>query len=117
MNGESLGQVASQTLESMNVINEVTSVPVLRPLIAMDKEEIISIAKRIGTYDISVRPYEDCCTVFQPDSPATKPKIGLVYKYEKRLNKEELFEEAVAETKVISISGAKSEKEEFEDLL
>ncbi|GEK58147.1 tRNA 4-thiouridine(8) synthase ThiI [Marinococcus halophilus] len=117
INGESLGQVASQTLESMNVINQVTNIPVLRPLIAMDKEEIISIAKRIGTYDISVRPYEDCCTVFQPESPATKPKIGLVYKYEKRLNKEELFNEAVAETKTISLSNVKSEKEEFEDLL
>ena len=72
--GESLGQVASQTLDSMHTINEVTNYPVIRPLITMDKLEIIKIAEEIGTYDISIRPYEDCCTVFTPASPATKPE-------------------------------------------
>src|SRR5699024_2123262 len=72
--GESLGQVASQTLSSMHVINEVTNIPVLRPLVSFDKEEIIKHAKKIGTYDISIRPYEDCCTVFVPKSPVTNPR-------------------------------------------
>ncbi|KHF29187.1 putative tRNA sulfurtransferase [Anoxybacillus sp. BCO1] len=72
--GESLGQVASQTLESMVVVNDVTTTPILRPLISMDKTEIIAIAERIGTHHISIRPYEDCCTIFTPKAPKTKPK-------------------------------------------
>lgn len=74
VNGESVGQVASQTLESMSVINEVIRMPVLRPVACMDKLEIIDIATRIQTYDISIRPHEDCCTIFTPKQPATKPK-------------------------------------------
>src|SRR5699024_3231237 len=70
---ESLVQVAIQTLGSMNVINEVTNYPVLRPLVSFDKEDIIRYSRQIGTYDISIRPYEDCCTVFVPKSPATNP--------------------------------------------
>jgi thiamine biosynthesis protein ThiI len=71
--GESLGQVASQTLESINVTNQVASLPVFRPLIGMDKNEIMDIARKIGTYDISIRPYEDCCTLFVPRHPETRP--------------------------------------------
>lgn len=74
VNGESIGQVASQTLESMSVINEVVDMPVLRPVACMDKLEIIEISQKIGTYDISIRPHEDCCTIFTPKQPATKPK-------------------------------------------
>lgn len=74
VNGESIGQVASQTLESMSVINEVIRMPVIRPVACMDKLEIIDIAEKIGTYDISIRPHEDCCTIFTPKQPATKPK-------------------------------------------
>ncbi len=74
VNGESIGQVASQTLESMSVINEVISMPVIRPVACMDKLEIIDVAQKIGTYDISIRPHEDCCTIFTPKQPATKPK-------------------------------------------
>lgn len=74
VNGESIGQVASQTLESMSVINSVIQMPVLRPVACMDKLEIIDVAQRIGTYDISIRPHEDCCTIFTPKQPATKPK-------------------------------------------
>ena len=74
VNGESIGQVASQTLESMATINEVIHMPVLRPVACMDKLEIIDIATKIGTYDISIRPHEDCCTIFTPKQPATKPK-------------------------------------------
>ena len=76
--GESLGQVASQTLESLTAINAVTSTPILRPLISLDKLEIIDMATKIGTYDISIRPYEDCCTIFTPSKPKTKPKLEKV---------------------------------------
>lgn len=82
VNGESIGQVASQTLESMNTINQVITTPVIRPVACMDKLEIIKIAKKIGTYDISIRPFEDCCTIFTPHNPATKPKAYKAEGYE-----------------------------------
>lgn len=94
--GESVGQVASQTLESMAAINEVTSMPILRPLVTMDKAEIIELAERIGTYEISILPYADCCTVFVPEHPETKPKLEAVRRAEERLAIQELVEEAVA---------------------
>ncbi len=81
-NGESLGQVASQTPQSMLAINRVIGIPVIRPVACMDKQEIIDIARRIGTYDISIRPYEDCCTVFVPQSPSTAPKAERCDQYE-----------------------------------
>lgn len=96
--GESLGQVASQTMESMNTINEVTNYPVLRPLLAMDKEEIVNIAKEIDTYEISIRPYEDCCTVFVPKSPKTRPRREQLHRVEKGVDFTELIEEAIEET-------------------
>ena len=74
-NGESVGQVASQTLESMYTINEVTNMPVIRPVVCLDKEEIINIARRIDTFEISIRPYEDCCTIFAPKNPKTRPSL------------------------------------------
>lgn len=83
VNGESIGQVASQTLDSMNTINAVITTPVIRPVACLDKLEIIKIAERIGTYDISIRPFEDCCTIFTPHNPATKPKIYRCEEYEK----------------------------------
>ena len=79
---ESFGQVASQTLQSMHVINAVTNLPVIRPCAVMDKLEIMQISKKIGTYDISIRPYEDCCTIFTPKSPKTSPHMDDVEKYE-----------------------------------
>ncbi|KIL46336.1 tRNA uracil 4-sulfurtransferase ThiI [Jeotgalibacillus campisalis] len=97
--GESLGQVASQTLESMQAINAVTATPVLRPLITMDKTEIIEVAKEIGTYDLSILPYEDCCTIFTPASPKTKPKLDKVVFYESFIDFELLIQEAVNGTK------------------
>lgn len=96
INGEALGQVASQTLESMYVINEVTSLPILRPLIATDKNEIIEIARSIGTYDLSNEPFDDCCTVFAPVQPHTRPKLGAIKKLEERLDVDALVEEALA---------------------
>ncbi len=83
VNGESIGQVASQTLDSMNTINAVITTPVIRPVACLDKLEIIKIAEKIGTYDISIRPFEDCCTIFTPHNPATKPKIYRCEEYEK----------------------------------
>lgn len=113
--GESLGQVASQTLESLTAINEVTSTPVLRPLVAMDKLEIIQIAETIGTYPISIRPYEDCCTIFAPSSAKTKPQLEKVRYYESFENFEAMVEEAV--NKRIMIIPSEQNEEEFNDLL
>ncbi len=102
--GESVGQVASQTLESMYVINNVTSMPILRPLVSTDKTQIINKAKKIGSYDISIQPYEDCCTVFVPDNPVTKPKLNNTLEAEKDLNIEELIEEAIEKTETLTIN-------------
>ncbi len=115
--GESLGQVASQTLSSMNVINEVTNLPVLRPLVGLDKEEIIEYSKQIGTYDISVRPYEDCCTIFVPKSPVTNPTREKVNYLEKDSDFSELINEAVDQIEVIKIDNKSESKDSFDDLL
>jgi len=94
-NGESLGQVASQTPISMNTINSVISTPVIRPVACMDKTEIIKIANKIDTYEISIRPYEDCCTIFLPKNPATAPKIDKCETYEKRFDWQPFIDECV----------------------
>lgn len=99
--GESLGQVASQTIESITSSNSVVKMPVLRPLIALDKLEIIEIANKIGTYDTSILPYEDCCTVFLPKFPAIKPKMETILKAESALDVETLVNEAVENLEVI----------------
>lgn len=112
--GESLGQVASQTMASMNAINEVTTLPVLRPLVAMDKEEIIRISRKIDTYDISIQPYEDCCTVFVPKYPITTPRRDKVIAIEKSHDLTTEIDEAIENTKVIRIS---SDDKELDDLL
>lgn len=109
--GESIGQVASQTLESMEVINAVTNIPILRPLIAMDKTEIISVARKIGTFETSILPYEDCCTVFVPDAPATKPKLKDAEKAEEKLAVAELIEEALQKSSLLLISPLGMERE------
>ncbi|ADL12797.1 tRNA uracil 4-sulfurtransferase ThiI [Acetohalobium arabaticum] len=101
--GESIGQVASQTLESMNVTNAVAQMPVFRPLIGLDKNEIKARAKEIGTYEISIQPYDDCCTIFVPDSPETKPKLRFVEYGEEDLEVERLIEEAVKEAEIITV--------------
>ena len=104
VNGESIGQVASQTLESMMVVNEVTNIPILRPLCAMDKIEIINLASRINTYDISIRPYEDCCTVFVPEHPIIKPRLEDVKHEEAKCGLEPLIEEAYNNIKKYTIN-------------
>ncbi|GGF06054.1 putative tRNA sulfurtransferase [Halobacillus andaensis] len=115
--GESLGQVASQTMESMNAINEVTNYPVIRPLVAMDKLDIISISKRINTYSISTLPYEDCCTIFVPKAPKTKPTRENARYYESNVDFDEEIIEAVRETKMVEVRADEKAEKEFEDLL
>ena len=101
--GESLGQVASQTLESITSTNSVTTMPVFRPLIGFDKDEIIDISKRIGTFQTSILPYEDCCTVFLPKNPVTRPHLSVVEKVESALNVDELVEKALSTIETIEI--------------
>lgn len=99
--GESLGQVASQTMPAMAVTGAVCSLPVFRPVIGMDKEEIVQIARKIGTFETSILPYEDCCTVFTPKHPNTKPKMPKILEAESHLDVDALVEEAVSGTEVI----------------
>ena len=101
--GESVGQVASQTLESMFCINQVTNMPVLRPLVGMDKEEIMDIAKKIGTYSTSIRPYEDRCTVFLPKFPKIRPRLDECLKQEEKLDVDGLIKEALENTEIMNI--------------
>ncbi len=110
--GESIGQVASQTLESLGVINEVTNVPILRPLATSDKIAIINEAKRLGTYEISIRPYEDCCTIFKPKNPKTKPSLEEARFYESKFDYETLIDEAVANSYSIYIRNGAIIKDE-----
>ena len=101
--GENLGQVASQTMEAMGVTGAVVDMPIFMPLVGMDKEEIVTIARKIGTLETSVLPYEDCCTVFTPKHPKTKPTLGQVLHAERRLDKEALIEQALAEVEKITV--------------
>lgn len=116
INGESLGQVASQTLESMQAINAVTATPIIRPVVTMDKLEIIDIAQKIDTFDISIQPFEDCCTIFAPDRPKTNPKIKNTEQYEKRMDVEGLVERAVAGIMVTTIQ-PQADSDDVDDLI
>lgn len=113
INGESIGQVASQTLTSINTINSVTNYPVIRPVCCLDKLEIIAISKKIGTYDISIRPYEDCCTVFVPKHPSINPDINKCIEFEKKFDYETLINEAINNIEVIY----KLDRSKYSDLL
>ncbi len=101
--GESLGQVASQTIESLGVTNAAVSLPVFRPLIGMDKEEIVRIAKKIETFETSILPYEDCCTIFVPKHPTTRPKLERMLQSEQHLDVEGMIDKAVEATEVVEI--------------
>ena len=103
VNGESVGQVASQTLESMSVINEFINMPVLRPVACLDKLEIIDIAHQIDTYDISIRPYEDCCTIFTPKQPATKPRSYKAEAFEKNWDFEKMVQDCIEKSTFIVV--------------
>lgn len=113
INGESIGQVASQTLTSMSVINSVTNFPVIRPVACMDKLEIIDVAHKINTYETSILPYEDCCTIFLPTHPVINPDINKCLLYEMSFNYEELIEECVNNIETIT----NLKPQEYEDLL
>ena len=101
--GENLGQVASQTMEAMAVTGAVVDIPIFMPLVGMDKEEIVTIARKIGTMETSVLPYEDCCTVFTPKHPKTKPTLGQVIHAEKKLDREALIQQALATVEKITV--------------
>lgn len=101
--GENLGQVASQTMEAMTVTGAVVDIPIFMPLVGMDKEEIVSIARKIGTMETSVLPYEDCCTVFTPKHPKTKPTIGQLINAERKLDREALIAQALETVEKISV--------------
>ncbi|NLL55955.1 MAG: tRNA 4-thiouridine(8) synthase ThiI [Clostridiales bacterium] len=99
--GESLGQVASQTMESINVTNSVVNMPVFRPLVGFDKQQIVEISKNIDTYETSILPYEDCCTVFLPKNPVIKPKISYALDFESRLDCDKLIADALEKTEIV----------------
>ncbi len=102
--GENLGQVASQTMEAMTVTGAVVDIPIFMPLIGMDKEEIVTISRKIGTFETSILPYEDCCTVFTPKHPKTKPTIGQLLNAEKNLDRAALMERAIAGVEKIKVT-------------
>lgn len=109
VNGESVGQVASQTLSSMIAVNDVTSYPILRPLCSFDKLDIIEISKKIDTYDISILPYEDCCTVFVPRHPVINPNLKHIYNEESKIDFDTLIDEAVNTIEVVDLKETKSD--------
>lgn len=111
--GESIGQVASQTLESMQTINEVTNMPIIRPLVCMDKVEIIDLSRKIGTYETSILPYEDCCTIFEPKNPSTKPHIDKCRKYEARWDYASMVQQCIDEAQDVWIRPEKKEEDLF----
>ena len=113
INGESIGQVASQTLDSMYCINNVTNMPVIRPVACLDKLEIIDIAKKINTYETSILPYEDCCTIFVPKHPVIKPELEKCIAYENNFDYKTLIEKAINNIETIT----NFKEDEFEDIL
>ena len=113
INGESVGQVASQTITSMSVINSVTNMPIIRPVACLDKLEIIKIAEKIGTYETSILPFEDCCTIFLPRHPVINPKLEKCIEAEKRFDYESLIDKCIANIEIIK----KLENDNYDDLL
>ena len=109
INGESVGQVASQTLSSMVAVNDVTNYPILRPLCSFDKLDIIEIAKKIDTYETSILPYEDCCTVFVPKHPVINPNLRFIYEEESKIDFEPLLKEAVDTIEIVDLKEERSE--------
>ena len=103
--GESIGQVASQTVQSLGVTNEVCTLPVFRPLIGFDKMEIVDVSEKIGTYETSILPYEDCCTIFVAKHPVTKPNLNIIKRHEQNLEEkiDELMKTALETDEVIIV--------------
>ena len=113
VNGESVGQVASQTITSMSVINEVTNMPIIRPVACLDKLEIIEIAKKIGTYETSILPFEDCCTIFVPKHPVINPKLEKCVLAESKFNFDKMIDECIENIETIT----NLEPNNYDDLL
>ena len=103
--GESIGQVASQTMTALGVTNEVCTLPVFRPLIGFDKEEIVQVSKKIGTFETSILPYEDCCTIFVAKHPVTKPRLDVIRRHERNLDEkiDEMVERAIATDEIMIV--------------
>ena len=103
--GESIGQVASQTMQSLAATNEVCTIPVYRPVIGFDKQEIVEISRKINTFETSIQPFEDCCTIFVAKHPVTKPNLNVIHRSEKKLDEkiDQLMKEAIETTEVIEI--------------
>lgn len=101
--GDSLGQVASQTLESLTVVENASALPIFRPLIAMDKKDIVDLSKKIGSYEKSIEPFDDCCSIFAPDKPVTKPRLKYIENDENNLDIENLINEALETLEIIEI--------------
>lgn len=112
INGESVGQVASQTLDSMIVINDITNIPIIRPVVCLDKLEIIELAQKVGTYETSILPYEDCCTIFVPKHPVIHPRLSKCLEYEQRFDYESLINECLDRVVTVNLL-----TESFEELL
>ena len=110
--GESIGQVASQTLQSLAATDEACELPVYRPVIGFDKEEIVQISRKINTFETSIQPFEDCCTIFVAKHPVTKPNLKVIRRSEEKLNEkiDQLMEEALATTEIIEIQVKKQNK-------
>ncbi|MFC3901008.1 tRNA uracil 4-sulfurtransferase ThiI [Aliicoccus persicus] len=115
VNGENLGQVASQTLSSMHVINEVTNYPILRPLLSHEKMEIVELANKYGTFETSILPFEDCCTIFKPKNPKINPRLDKTLHFEDKIDFEPLIEEGFKN--IIVYESHEKEEESFEDIL
>lgn len=113
VSGDSLGQVASQTIESIDVINRAFDMVMFRPLIAFDKNEIIDIAKKIGTYETSILPFEDCCTIFTPQAPVIKPKLEKVLKFEERFDIEAMVDKAIENIRTIEVNNQREKDDEL----
>ena len=113
VNGESIGQVASQTLTSMRAINEVVKMPVIRPVACFDKLEIIELARKIGTYETSILPFEDCCTIFTPKNPVTKPRVDKCEKYEAKWDFDKMVQDCIDNTEDIWVHPVKVEEDLF----
>ena len=105
--GESIGQVASQTMQSLAATNEVCTLPVYRPLIGFDKKEIVEVSERIGSYETSIQPFEDCCTIFVAKHPVTKPNINIIHRSEENLAEkiDELVQTAIDTVEIIDVQG------------
>lgn len=116
VNGENLGQVASQTLTSMHAINAVTNYPVLRPLLTLEKNDIVKMAKEYNTYETSIMPFEDCCTIFKPKAPKTKPALDKVLKFESNVDFESMIDTAIENIEIYE-TNAKEETNAFDSLL